>query len=121
LPGLQGINFLVLQAIHNLAGKSVFCLFLILMQVELIKVSQFSLSIIVIVIHAGDNEINCKYCHSARVQLSRDSSLNVCMNCHKNIAEVEGNNVALNTVKRSTMSKIVYSSRLGSNNSKLYW
>ncbi len=41
-------------------------------------------------IHAGDNGIDCKYCHSS----ARDSkhagipSLNVCMNCHKNIAEV---------------------------------
>lgn len=41
-------------------------------------------------IHAGDNEINCKYCHSA-ARVSKNSgipSLNVCMNCHKNIAEV---------------------------------
>lgn len=41
-------------------------------------------------IHAGDNGIDCKYCHSS----SRTSktagipSLNVCMNCHKNISEV---------------------------------
>jgi mono/diheme cytochrome c family protein len=41
-------------------------------------------------IHAGDNEINCKYCHSsARVSKSAGiPSLNVCMNCHKNISEV---------------------------------
>jgi mono/diheme cytochrome c family protein len=41
-------------------------------------------------IHAGDNEIDCKYCHSA-ARVSKHSnipSLNVCMNCHKNIAEV---------------------------------
>jgi hypothetical protein len=41
-------------------------------------------------IHAGDNEINCKYCHSA-ARVSKNGgipSLNVCMNCHKNIAEV---------------------------------
>ena len=41
-------------------------------------------------IHAGDNEINCKYCHSA-ARVSKTAgipSLNVCMNCHKNIAEV---------------------------------
>ncbi|KIB00038.1 MULTISPECIES: c-type cytochrome [unclassified Flavobacterium] len=41
-------------------------------------------------IHAGDNEINCKYCHSA-ARVSRTAgipSLNVCMNCHKNISEV---------------------------------
>ena len=41
-------------------------------------------------IHAGDNGIDCKYCHSS----ARDSkhagipALNVCMNCHKNISEV---------------------------------
>ena len=41
-------------------------------------------------IHAGDNEINCKYCHSA-ARVSKNGgipSLNVCMNCHKNIGEV---------------------------------
>nr|WP_315132573.1 c-type cytochrome [uncultured Flavobacterium sp.] len=41
-------------------------------------------------IHAGDNEINCKYCHSA-ARVSKNAgipSLNVCMNCHKNISEV---------------------------------
>jgi mono/diheme cytochrome c family protein len=41
-------------------------------------------------IHAGDNGIDCKYCHSAaRVgKHSNIPSLNVCMNCHKNIGEV---------------------------------
>ncbi|MGS2762368.1 c-type cytochrome [Sinomicrobium sp. M5D2P9] len=41
-------------------------------------------------IHAGDNEIDCKFCHSsARVsKTSGVPSLNVCMNCHKNIMEV---------------------------------
>lgn len=41
-------------------------------------------------IHAGDNEIECKYCHSsARVsKTSGIPSLNVCMNCHKSISEV---------------------------------
>ncbi|GLB50694.1 c-type cytochrome [Neptunitalea lumnitzerae] len=41
-------------------------------------------------IHAGDNGIDCKYCHSA-ARVSKTSgipSLNVCMNCHKNIGEV---------------------------------
>jgi mono/diheme cytochrome c family protein len=41
-------------------------------------------------IHAGDNEINCKYCHSS-ARVSKNAgipSLNVCMNCHKNISEV---------------------------------
>ncbi len=41
-------------------------------------------------IHAGDNQIECKYCHSS-ARTSKHSgipSLNVCMNCHKAIAEV---------------------------------
>ncbi len=41
-------------------------------------------------IHAGDNGIDCKYCHSA-ARVSKTSgipSLNICMNCHKNISEV---------------------------------
>lgn len=41
-------------------------------------------------IHAGDNGIDCKYCHSsARTsQTSGIPSLNVCMNCHQSIPEV---------------------------------
>jgi hypothetical protein len=41
-------------------------------------------------IHAGDNGVDCKYCHSsARVsKTSGIPSLNVCMNCHKSISEV---------------------------------
>ena len=41
-------------------------------------------------IHAGSNKIDCKYCHSS-ARVSKHSgipSLNVCMNCHKSIAEV---------------------------------
>ncbi len=41
-------------------------------------------------IHAGSNGINCQYCHSA-ARVSKNAgipSLNVCMNCHKNIGEV---------------------------------
>ncbi|MFL1894112.1 c-type cytochrome [Aquimarina sp. 2-A2] len=41
-------------------------------------------------IHAGENEIDCKYCHSS-ARVSKHSgipSLNVCMNCHKSIGEV---------------------------------
>jgi mono/diheme cytochrome c family protein len=43
-------------------------------------------------IHAGDNGIDCKYCHSsARVsKTSGVPSLNVCMNCHKSIYEYNG-------------------------------
>nr|WP_241234709.1 c-type cytochrome [Nonlabens ponticola] len=41
-------------------------------------------------IHAGVSQIECKYCHSS-VRESKHAgipSLNVCMNCHKQIAEV---------------------------------
>ncbi|MDE3741414.1 cytochrome c3 family protein [Maribacter polysaccharolyticus] len=44
-------------------------------------------------IHAGDNKIDCKYCHSS-ARTSKHSgipSLNVCMNCHKSIYEYKGN------------------------------
>ena len=43
-------------------------------------------------IHAGDNGIDCKYCHSS-ARVSKHSgipSLNVCMNCHKSIYEYKG-------------------------------
>ena len=43
-------------------------------------------------IHSGTNQIECKYCHSS-ARVSKHSgipSLNVCMNCHKNIAEYNG-------------------------------
>jgi len=43
-------------------------------------------------IHAGSNQIECKYCHSS-ARVSKHSgipSLNVCMNCHENIAEYNG-------------------------------
>ena len=43
-------------------------------------------------IHAGDNQIDCNYCHSSarKSKHSGIPSLNVCMNCHKNIAEYNG-------------------------------
>ncbi|WP_158975546.1 c-type cytochrome [Cellulophaga sp. L1A9] len=44
-------------------------------------------------VHAGDNKIECKYCHSS-ARVSKHSgipSLNVCMNCHKSISEYTGN------------------------------
>ena len=43
-------------------------------------------------IHSGTNKIDCKYCHSS-ARVSKHSgipSLNVCMNCHRNIAEYTG-------------------------------
>lgn len=44
-------------------------------------------------VHAGDNKIDCKYCHSS-ARSSKTSgvpSLNVCMNCHRSIYEYKGN------------------------------
>jgi mono/diheme cytochrome c family protein len=43
-------------------------------------------------IHAGANQIECKYCHSS-ARVSKHSgipSLNICMNCHKSIYEYKG-------------------------------
>ena len=43
-------------------------------------------------IHSGANQIDCQYCHSS-ARVSKHSgipSLNVCMNCHENIAEYNG-------------------------------
>ena len=41
-------------------------------------------------IHAGDNKIDCQYCHSSakHSKTSGIPSANVCMNCHTNISEV---------------------------------
>ena len=49
-------------------------------------------------IHAGANQIECKYCHSS-ARVSKHSgipSLNVCMNCHEYIAEYNGAEVLEN-------------------------
>lgn len=55
-------------------------------------------------IHAGSNAINCNYCHSAaRVgKTAGIPSLNVCMNCHKSIAEVS------DTTATAEYSKVFY-------------
>ncbi|MGB0879030.1 MAG: c-type cytochrome [Polaribacter sp.] len=41
-------------------------------------------------IHAGDNKIDCQYCHSSakHSKTSGIPTVNVCMNCHLNISEV---------------------------------
>ena len=41
-------------------------------------------------VHAGDNKIECQYCHSSakHSKTSGIPSVNVCMNCHKSIEEV---------------------------------
>jgi len=43
-------------------------------------------------IHAGDNKIDCQYCHSSakHSKTSGIPSANVCMNCHKSISEYNG-------------------------------
>ncbi|MEN9549810.1 MAG: hypothetical protein RIR12_2401 [Bacteroidota bacterium] len=40
-------------------------------------------------VHAGINQINCQYCHSSVTESKHATipSVNVCMNCHKNIQE----------------------------------
>nr|WP_315146330.1 c-type cytochrome [uncultured Flavobacterium sp.] len=60
-------------------------------------------------IHAGSNGINCNYCHSA-ARVSKNSgipSLNVCMNCHKNISEVS------DTTATADYSKEFYDKQIG--------
>jgi mono/diheme cytochrome c family protein len=86
-------QFLVLVTVILLMFASSYFLYGYLMQVgvdqnyEPIQPIHFSHKI-----HAGDNGIDCKYCHSsARVsKTSGIPSLNVCMNCHKNINEFQG-------------------------------
>jgi mono/diheme cytochrome c family protein len=43
-------------------------------------------------VHAGINQINCQYCHSAaeKGKHAMIPSVNVCMNCHKGIREYTG-------------------------------
>jgi mono/diheme cytochrome c family protein len=44
------------------------------------------------VVHAGDNKIDCQYCHSSakNSKTSGIPSTNVCMNCHKTVSEYNG-------------------------------
>jgi len=59
-------------------------------------------------IHAGSNGIDCKYCHSS-ARTSKTAgipSLNVCMNCHKNISEVS------DTTATAEHSKAFYDSQI---------
>ncbi len=43
-------------------------------------------------IHAGENKIDCQLCHSSAKygKVSEIPSVNVCMNCHRNISEYKG-------------------------------
>jgi mono/diheme cytochrome c family protein len=59
-------------------------------------------------IHAGSNGIDCKYCHSS-ARVSKNAgipSLNVCMNCHKNISEVS------DTTATPEHSKVFYDAQI---------
>ena len=50
-------------------------------------------------IHSGENKIDCQYCHSSAKHSKHSGipSVNVCMNCHKAIAEVaEGTEIEWN-------------------------
>jgi mono/diheme cytochrome c family protein len=40
-------------------------------------------------LHAGDNKINCNYCHTGAYKSKQANipSVNICMNCHTNISE----------------------------------
>ena len=86
-------QFLVLVTVIFLLLSSAYFVFGYLMQVGVdqgyqpVQPIHFSHKI-----HAGDNGIDCKYCHSsARVsKTSGIPSLNVCMNCHKSIYEYKG-------------------------------
>lgn len=86
-------QFLVLVTVILLMLSGAYFIYGFLMQVgvdqgyEPIQPIHFSHKI-----HAGDNGIDCKYCHSS-ARTSKASgipSLNVCMNCHKNISEFQG-------------------------------
>ncbi|AOW22111.1 c-type cytochrome [Urechidicola croceus] len=57
-------------------------------------------------IHAGDNKIDCQYCHSSakHSKTSGIPSANVCMNCHKSIAEV-GDDTVLGTKGKEDLDK----------------
>ena len=50
-------------------------------------------------IHAGDNKIDCKYCHSGveKSKTAQIPSANVCMNCHKVISQNQAGTEASKT------------------------
>jgi len=86
-------QFLVITAVIMLLLTGAYFAFGFMMQVgvdqnyEPIQPIHFSHKI-----HAGENGIDCKYCHSS-ARTSKTSgipSMNVCMNCHKNITEFTG-------------------------------
>ena len=58
-------------------------------------------------IHAGANKIDCNYCHSSarKSKHSGIPSLNVCMNCHKNISEYNGEEDLVNGYTKEFYNK----------------
>lgn len=61
-------------------------------------------------IHAGENKIECQYCHSSAKHSKHSGipSVNVCMNCHMNISEVAENTVLVTeekTYKKADLDK----------------
>ena len=61
-------------------------------------------------IHAGDNKIDCQYCHSSAKHSKHSGipSVNVCMNCHKSIAEVADDTVVVledRTLEKAELDK----------------
>ena len=86
-------SFLVFSTVIVLLFSSAFFAYGYLMQVGIdqgympVQPIHYSHKIL-----SGANEIECKYCHSS-ARVSKHSgipSLNVCMNCHMNIAEYNG-------------------------------
>lgn len=78
-------------------------------------------------VHAGLNEIDCKYCHSsARVSKTAGiPSLNVCMNCHKNISEYTGEEDLANGYTKefytNEIKKLYAAVGWDEENSIIYW
>ncbi len=59
-------------------------------------------------IHAGDDQIDCNYCHSSarHSKTSGIPSLNVCMNCHKAIDGSDGKTFMYNGAEYSMVEEI---------------
>ena len=45
-------------------------------------------------IHAGDNGIDCNYCHNTRTETDRtELTTNICLNCHQTVSGVASDTV----------------------------
>ena len=53
-------------------------------------------------VHAGDNEIDCQYCHSSAAESKHAGipSVNVCMNCHKGIQKATSGERGTEEIKK---------------------